>query len=63
MITRSVDGMEYVYSDSMDTMIPHYVWYQGVRYEWNETDFVYYGPDEDYLFYDTAMEIADLAGY
>lgn len=48
----------YIYSDSLDEMVPKNVYYKGKTYEWCDCDMVYYleGTNEEYMDYDAAME-------
>lgn len=39
---------EYIYSEYLDEMIPHYVQYSGDVYAWNEYDLVYYNISRRY---------------
>lgn len=48
----------YIYSDSMEGMIPSKVYYKGKTYLWADDDMVYYWEesDERYLDYEFAMQ-------
>lgn len=48
----------YIYSDSLDEMVPKNVYYKGKKYEFCDCDIVYYREDttEVYIDYDLAME-------
>ena len=47
----------YIYSDSMESMIPSKVYYKGKTYLWADDDMVYYWEESDemWLSYDFAM--------
>ena len=47
----------YIYSDSMEAMVPSEVNYKGRTYLWADDDMVYYWEesDESYISYDFAM--------
>lgn len=59
MLKKKVDGVEYIFSQYLGKMIPRYVWAfdsDDCKFEWNETDLVYYNNAESFMFYETAME-------